>query len=477
MKNYLVYDLGTGNSKVAIVTSEGNILSSKTIENEYHVDDNYEDAQYFDPLDWKKKLLKTTKDIISENPRIKIDAITAAGARQSIVVLDKDLNSLYGLPNIDNRGKKWVGEISEAGEVYKVSGKWLTEDFPAAKLLGFKKVYQDLYSKARSFTSLSEWIGLIFTGKLCIEPSQACETQLYDINKHEWSEYLINKFDLNKLEMPNTLPGGTSLGRITKDIRDELKIDEDAEFIVGGADTQVAIMGANISEGDIGIVSGTTSPVVYLSDKIIYDKDENCWVDCFLGDDNYVIETNPGVSGLNYQIIKNLLFNDVSYETIEEELKKVKSIKLISKLTSLDFENKGGYKWGGFLMKPPLKGNLKKIDFAWSVVADIASAITYQCNNLINLIGARKKYYLLGCGGGFQSKTMCQHLADLSGIELRIPKGYSQASILGLVKLLNKVYNIEGIGNLNEFIVYKPQKGNLIHEYYKKWLSANNLVR
>lgn len=473
MKNYLIYDLGTGNSRVALVNSEDEIISVRNVENKYYVDYKYEDAQYFKPDEWKQKLFDATMEILKENAGIKIDAISAAGARQSIVVLDNKLKAIYGLPNIDNRGRKWVKKISGSEEIYERTGKWLTEDFPAAKLLGLKKGRREIYDKAYSFTSLSEWVGLIFTGRLCMEPSQACETQLYDIASHAWSDNLIEKYDLGDILMPETIRGGKILGKVLDEVKCLLGIDYELDFVIGGADTQVAMIGADIKEGDICIVSGTTSPVVYLSDKRFYDEEERCWVDCFIGNNDYVIETNPGVSGLNYQIIKNLFFDDITYEEMEKQFKKIKNIKMIARLTSLDFENKSGYKSGGFLLKPPLKVNLKKIDIAWSVVADIACAIIYQYENLSNLLNI-KETYLLGCGGGFQSKTLCQYIADLSGLELRIPKGFSQATVLGLVKLLDNFYGVKRSDKLNEFIIYKPQENDLIKQYYKEWLKMKN---
>ena len=44
MKHYLMVDLGTGNSRVALVDSDGGILGLRTYTNVYHRDSAYEDA-------------------------------------------------------------------------------------------------------------------------------------------------------------------------------------------------------------------------------------------------------------------------------------------------------------------------------------------------------------------------------------------------------------------------------------------------
>ena len=87
---YLVFDLGTGNSKISIVSSSGDIIGMKSLVNKYIKDNNYSDAQFFLPQEWEPKLLKSASELLNEFPDIKISAITASGARQSIVLYDDD---------------------------------------------------------------------------------------------------------------------------------------------------------------------------------------------------------------------------------------------------------------------------------------------------------------------------------------------------------------------------------------------------
>lgn len=88
MKHYLMVDLGTGNSRVALVDSDGGILGLRTYTNVYHRDSAYEDGQYFLPEDWAALLLQGCRELCGEHPDIQVDAVSAAGARQSFVLLD-----------------------------------------------------------------------------------------------------------------------------------------------------------------------------------------------------------------------------------------------------------------------------------------------------------------------------------------------------------------------------------------------------
>ena len=111
MKHYLLVDLGTGNSRVALVDANGTILGLRTYTNVYHRDSAYEDAQYFLPEEWAPLLLQGCRELCGEHPDVRIDAISAAGARQSFVLLNHAEEAFLGLPNIDNRGRDYMARV------------------------------------------------------------------------------------------------------------------------------------------------------------------------------------------------------------------------------------------------------------------------------------------------------------------------------------------------------------------------------
>lgn len=475
MKHYLIIDMGTGNSRVALVNQNGEIKDIESFENRYYVDSLYVDAQYFSPDYWQERILSAMKSVIDRNRDLQVDAISSSGARQSCVLIDKKGNNLIGLPNIDNRGKAYIGEIQNKVEIYHKTGSWVTEDCIASKIYGLRKCHEDIYKKASTFTSLSEWVGYFLTGILCIEPSQATETLLFDLDSRKFSGDLIQRFGLEDLNMPVCQKAGTSIGTIKEDIKKALDIDYDIPFVVGGADTQIALKGAGMQVGDVGIVSGTTSPVVTLISEKYTDEELRCWTGLGLKGEGYQIETNPGVTGLNYQRIRNLLFEKVSYDDLEYALEQIQEIKCVAFFTSLDFENARGYPTGGFFMKPPFNQDFHREDMAWAIVADIACAIYHQYRQLISMTGNQKET-ILCCGGGFQSKMLCQHLANLTQKSLRLPKNFQQASVLGGAMVCNDFYKIKSLLDEKELLFEPDKEQTLIHEYYRKWERHRNRI-
>lgn len=111
-------------------------------------------------------------------------------------------------------------------------GKWATEDFGAAKLLGLRQMYPERYQEVETVLSLSEWIGWIFTGRRAMEYSQACESQLYDISQRNWSQALCSFYGLNPAILPPLQAAGTVVGPILETFRRELHLAEDAVFVM-----------------------------------------------------------------------------------------------------------------------------------------------------------------------------------------------------------------------------------------------------
>ncbi len=469
MKHYLLLDIGTGNGRVALVRSDGEILAIRRFSNRYCRDDAYPDAQFFLPEEWEKEILRCCREVTAERPDIHADAVSASGARQSLVLLDRQGTAFYGLPNIDNRGREYMAEIRDREEIYRRSGKWVTEDFCAAKLLGLRMKRQELYDRMDLVLSLSGYIGWLFSGKAAFEPSMACETQLYDLEARDWSEFLCDAYGIDRRVLPPLRMAGEVLGPVLPALRRELNMAEDAIFVVGGADTQCALMQTDFRHGDIAVVSGTTTPVCSLVDSPCCDEQQRVWVDANLANDGYLIEMNPGITGLNYQRIKESLFPGTAYEELEAAYREKKDFRCTASYSSLLFYERRPLKTGGFFVPAPFPEKIDRVDMLWAVLADIACATYEQLWRLRELSGHRKPY-ILGCAGGFRSPALCQMLADLSGLELRLLPGYEQATVVGLTKLCNHALaEPDPAGQEAEMIRYTPRENSLVHRYHRLW--------
>ena len=248
---------------------------------------------------------------------------------------------------------------------------------------------------------------------------------------------------------------------------------KDAVFVLGGADTQIALLQTGIRPGGIAVVSGTTSPVVAELEQLFYDPAQRVWTDAGLGAESYQVEMNPGVTGLNYQRVKDRLCADIPYERLEEIYREKTSFACTASFSSLLFYQRRSLRRGGFFMRAPLDAEADRTDLAWAVLADIACSTHEQLQHLVELTG-NEGGPILGCGGGFQSEALCQMLSDLSGRELRLRAGFRQATVQGLVTLCNDYLGEVPAKRDSALKTYHPRTGQLIHQYAPAWREARD---
>src|SRR5690606_8533554 len=100
----------------------------------------------------------------------------------------------------------------------------------------------------------------------------------------------------------------------------ELGIAGNALVVVGGADTQLAIESMKPSVDDMVMVSGTTTPIIKIVGSYITDTGERTWTGRHTDDTNFVLEANAGVTGLNYQRLKEVFYPNEDYDVMESEV-------------------------------------------------------------------------------------------------------------------------------------------------------------
>ncbi|MDQ8005544.1 MAG: FGGY family carbohydrate kinase [Pedobacter sp.] len=433
---YLVVDIGTGNARVAVIAINGEVLGIQTQDIQYHKDSLYPDALYFDPAFLWQQIKSMSAEIFS-NVECKIIAVTATSQREGIVLVDKHGIGLIGLPNIDHRGREWEGIMTDKDKIYQLTGRYPTSLFSALKIVGVQQRKSEIAKEASLVLSISDWVEYAFSGVPHFEHSHASETLLYEVQKQEWSTYLSQVFGIDLAVLPPLVMSGTILGAIQENVASEFGINSSAVVVVGGADTQLAAKSTQPLPNDVIIVSGTTTPIIKISENYETDHQQRTWTGRHTEPNMFMVETNAGVTGLNYQRLKEVFYPNESYELMEEELSQVDGSQCVASLGSLVASEKSPILKGGFIFDAPVSHTLKRADFVFATLWDIACSIkeNYDC---LNEVAKHEKDYVLACGGGVQSKKLRQLIANLIGKKVLICDTYRQSSAIGGALICNK---------------------------------------
>jgi autoinducer 2 (AI-2) kinase len=470
---YLIIDIGTGNVRVAVAESNGNILRVERADMPYERDEHYPESIYFDPDQLWQQVLQLAKNALGNSGTATIRAITATSQREGIVAIGKAGQSLIGMPNIDHRGREWEDSISDKNRVYQLTGRYPTSLFSALKLVGIRQRRTDLWNEVATFLSISDWVQYQLSGIVRYEHSQASETLLYDVAAKQWSTELCNLFNLDTALLPPLQSAGTVLGTVLPAVSAELAISPDALVVVGGADTQLAIRSMQPSVDDVVIVSGTTTPIIKLVGHYVTDGQQQTWTNRHIDENSFILETNAGVTGLNYQRLKAVFYPNESYDLIEKEVAESSHSNCVAALGSLIADEKTPLIRGGFIFNTPVSHQLTRGDFVRATLWDIACSI-YENYKILCKVTAHDETYIWACGGGMQSRTLRQFIASLTNKTVRIRDTYRQASVVGGVFVCNDALGISGIepATLDEVIPAEPERFKALYEDWKKARNA-----
>ena len=464
---HLIVDVGTGNARVGVVDTNGNILAIKRENVQYITDTRYDDSIYFNPEELWDQILRLIKGALLGAGDVVVKAITATSQREGIVVIDQKGKSLLGMPNIDHRGRKWEGTLMDKNLVYQVSGRYPTSLFSAFKLVGLREVYPEIYNQVDCVMSISDWIQFKFSGIRCYEHSQASETLLYDVEKKNWSTILPSLFQISTKILPTLKDSGSILGEILPNVAQEIEITSDVLIIVGGGDTQLAIRSMEPSTNDVVIVSGTTTPIIKLVNDYEKDDDKRTWTSRHIDNNNFILEANAGVTGLNYQRLKEVFYPNEEYEVIEKEIAESSYLQCMASLGSLIADEDEPLIKGGFIFSAPVSHQLTRGSFVFSILWDIACSI-YENYKFLCAVSPHKENYIWACGGGVESKSLRQFLANLTGKSIRICNTFRQASVLGGAVICNDALGITGI-SLSLLDETFPQEQQKYEKLYLEW--------
>ncbi|WP_127132907.1 FGGY-family carbohydrate kinase [Pseudoflavitalea rhizosphaerae] len=475
---YLVLDIGTGNVRSAIVTPSGKILGVARADIRYYRDELYPDSIYFKPEELWEQLKQLTALALQQAGGVNITAATTTSQREGIVLIDKAGKAVIGLPNIDHRGREWENHFPDKSRIYQLTGRYPTSLFSSYKLVGIREKRKDVWNDLGFFLSISDWAAWELSGIAVYEHSQASETLLYDVAAGKWSEELCNMFGIAQGLLPQLSQSGSLIGKVKKEIAASWGISALAEVVTGGGDTQMAIKSTEPSVGDVVIVSGTTTPVVKLEGSYITDKKERTWTSRDIVKDRFVFEANAGVTGLNYQRLKEVFYPNEGYDVIERELAETAGKKCVASLGSLIAGETKPVIWGGFVFPVPVSHELSRGSFVWATLMDIAFSIAENYKVLAEVSG-HDAGYIWACGGGLQSQTLRNLIAVITGNEVRVKAGFEQASVIGAAILCNEAtgVDVQREEAKQESSAATGLDKGAIEKYYEQWKATREQFR
>jgi len=426
MHYLLGLDIGTSGVKALLVSSEGKIISSKTVS--YPLKTPHSGWAEQSPYDWWEATVKVIKETVSNNPvdSDQIKGISLSGQMHSSVFLNEKMKVIR--PAIlwsDTRTSRQCKEIYvKAGGldqlIHYVSNPAL-EGFTAPKILWLKENEPGNYQKVKYILLPKDYIRYRLTNELFTEVSDAAGTLLFEVIKKRWSTSLLKKLEINQDLLLPVLNSFDLAGRITKPIAEKTGLKLKTPVVAGGADNACGAVGSGIiQEGRVMVSIGSSGVVLAQTNNPQADQEGRIHLFNHACPDSWYMMGVTLSAGMSYKWLQKKLFNNIlGYTKLDQLAEEIEPGSegliflpyLYGERTPHNDANARGVYFG-------ISGKHDQRHFIRSVLEGVAFALKDSLE-LIKDKGVGIKE-IRAIGGGVKSRVWQQILADILGEEINL---------------------------------------------------------
>ncbi len=276
----LAVDLGTGGPKVAIVSTQGEVVAHTHATNELFLSDGGGAEQA--PEEWWTTITDGIRRLVAADhvPAHCIRAISVSTQWMGTVAVGKDDRHLMNAVIwMDARGAPYAHKVAGGGLEVPGTGynalrlkKWLqftggvpsrTGKDPVGHILWIKNERPDIYRDTKVFLEPMDYLNLRLTGIAAAAfdtiTGYWC-TDNRDLRNVTYDDSLIKQCGLERSKLPDLVPTGSILGAISADVATDLGLATDVQVVMGTGDTASAGIGSGaVRDFEAHLYVGTSS--------------------------------------------------------------------------------------------------------------------------------------------------------------------------------------------------------------------------
>ena len=427
MKYLLGIDFGGGASKATLMSEDGAVVATNTVE----YPTIYPKSGYAEqnPDDWYKATKENIIGVLTKSgiDSADISAVALDAATHTAVLCDADFNVLMNaIYWTDTRSveeveylKSEYGELIENQVLHSPDTIWTLP-----QLMWVKKNEPEIWSKTEKIMFAKDYVRHQLTGDYVTDFIEAEGSMLFDYNKLCWSEEIckILDFDVNKL--PKIVKPTDIVGEITKKAAEETGLAEGTPVVCGTTDTIMEVFAAGaVTTGDMTVKLATAGRICVITDQS--HPDRNLINYSHITDGLWYPGTATKSCAASYRWYRDTFGDD--YMELDEGAEKV------------------AIGCDGLMFHPYLNGELTpyadpklcgsfigvrsghtKAHFTRAVLEGVCLSML-DCKTALENTGIPHKDTAVVIGGGGKSPLWRQILADVLGITL-VQRKYSDSS-------------------------------------------------
>jgi len=473
----LAIDIGTSSVRVHLMDGEGSILRS--LARPVQVAMGSDGRAEVDPREiWTDVCLLLREAINGISPQ-NIEAVGLASALGFLFV-DRQGNPLSpALLWMDRRAVAEAQEISSRispNRLYQITGRGLDPEILLAKLLWFRRHQPQNFKKIAAFIGVKDYVISRLTGVVGSDLTHAAYTMLFDVNKRDWSDEILETFEIPGTILPKFKKAHEVAGKITGGASRATGIPAGVPVITGASDGTVGSLAAGISESGAAVnVTGTSDVLMTTTSHPLHDPQRRTLLNPHPVLDLWMVGGIMGTTGGVLKWFAERFCPDLTgpdrYRTLDREAERA-SIGSQGLIALTGFTGERAPLWN-----PSARGVLFGLDLSHGrgeIARAILEGVAFTIKNMVEVlkeIGADVQRIRV-VGGGSVSDFWNQLRADVTQIPFERAKitegtatGIALLTGLGIGRYQDLREATRRIAPLEKTYVPNPSNGLI----YDKW--------
>jgi xylulokinase len=241
-------DVGTTGCKSGLFSEEGHLLASAY--EEYDFQRPEQGWAQLDSVEVWEKVKRTIRAVAASSASDPIKALAVSSLGESTVPVTKDRQILGpSLLNFDVRGEEYLPSLSRAIDnerLYRINGNTLGNHYGLTKLEWTRQHQPDLYQHVWKFLLWGSFVSFMLGAEPMADYSLVNRTLLFDVDRCDWSDELLELTGLDRAKLPGTALSGTVIGQVSAQAASELGLPPRAVIVTGGHDQCVSAVGCGV---------------------------------------------------------------------------------------------------------------------------------------------------------------------------------------------------------------------------------------
>jgi xylulokinase len=434
----IAHDLGTTGNKASLHHPDGRLQDAVTVNYPAHFAAGGIAEQ--DPEDWWNAVVSATRSLMekSATPPASISGIVISGQMMGAVLLDVDNRPVR--PAIiwaDTRASAQYAQLSAAlGEenAYTILGHRLNPTYSIEKIMWVRDNEPDVWARVRRVCVAKDYVALRISGRLATDRSDASGTNAYDQKTGQWSEEVLQAANLSRDLFPEILESIDVLGGVTDEAATVLGLNATTPIVMGGGDGPLAAVGAGVVSSEDGayVSLGTSSWISFVTKAPVHDPSLRTFTFNNVVPGTFVPTATMQAGGASIQWFSEVINQDANSRNTAALINEADSSVDTEHLFFLP------YLLGerSPLWEPSARGTfvgLGRHHTRTHMMRAVMEGVAY--NLLTCMVAFRESGHpidsITAVGGGAQSHTFLQVLADMWGVPVLRRSIVDEANSLG----------------------------------------------